>query len=225
MADSKNRVVIRPATLALFVARRNSGKSVLMAHLLAVLARASCFHWVAVVSPTMHTGEWAAIVGPENVREAFDPEWLDSVLERQAEARRKKKPNPGLLILDDCLGRVNFHSDIITRLATAGRHYDLTVWAAFQLYHKVPTVLRENADYTFLLGSISDKVARAVFEEYGPPGHETPASVRAFANAATEGHGACLVDRTDDSRLKVVRAPWPAPSFRLAVKAGRRRKA
>jgi hypothetical protein len=120
-----------------------------------------------------------------------------------------------LLILDDCLGRVNFQSDLMVRLATAGRHYDLTIWCAFQLYHKVPTTLRENADYVFLLGSVSDKVAKAVFEEYGSPGFENHNDVRRFATNAVSNYGSLLIDRTDDSNLKVVRAPENPKPFRL----------
>ncbi len=146
-----------------------------------------------VISPTKHTGEWSAILNEHDVKESFDPEWMNSVLEQQALSRKKKKPNLGLIILDDCLGRVNFHSDLMTRIATAGRR------CAFQLYHKLPTVLRENADFAFLLGKISEKISKSIFEEYSPPNYEHPNMIRIFANVAVENHGALLVDRTDDS--------------------------
>ena len=213
--DEKKQTMIKANTLGLFIARRNSGKSYLMTHLLYLMAKAKNFNWVVVISPTKHTGEWSAILNEHDVKESFDPEWMNSVLEQQALSRKKKKPNPGLIILDDCLGRVNFHSDLMTRLATAGRHYDLTIWCAFQLYHKVPTVLRENADYVFLLGKISEKISKAIFEEYSPPNYEHPNLIRIFSNVAVENHGALLVDRTDDSNLKIVRAPYPLKSFKL----------
>jgi hypothetical protein len=163
--DEKKQTMIKANTLGLFIARRNSGKSYLMTHLLYLMAKAKNFNWVVVISPTKHTGEWSAILNEHDVKESFNPEWMNNVLEQQALSRKKKKPNPGLIILDDCLGRVNFHSDLMTRIATAGRHYDLTIWCAFQLYHKVPTVLRENADYVFLLGKISEKISKSIFEE------------------------------------------------------------
>ncbi len=94
------------------------------------------------------------------------------------------------MILDDCLGRVTFQSDIMTRLATVGRHYELTIWCSFQLYHKFPTVLRENADYVFLLGQISEKISKATFEEYVPPGYVHPNLISIFSNVAVENHGA-----------------------------------
>ncbi len=34
-------------------------------------------------------------------------------------------------------------------------------------------------------------------------------------NVAVENHGALLVDRTDDSNLNIVRAPYPLKSFKL----------
>jgi len=39
--------------------------------------------------------------------------------------------------------------------------------------------------------------------------------IRIFSNVAVENHGALLVDRTDDSNLKIVRAPYPLKSFKL----------
>ena len=94
--------------LALFMARRNSGKTTMMKHLLGVLARAKKFRWVTVVSATAFNGEWAAVVGDRHVLPEFDPEWLDALLRRQAALKEDGVDNSGLLILDDCLGTANF---------------------------------------------------------------------------------------------------------------------
>ena len=70
--------------LALFMARRNSGKTTLMKYLLGVLARGKRFRWVSIVSATSFNREWQAVVGDRHVLPEFDPEWLDALLRRQA---------------------------------------------------------------------------------------------------------------------------------------------
>ena len=55
--DEKKQTMIKANTLGLFIARRNSGKSYLMTHLLYLMAKAKNFNWVFVISPTKHTGE------------------------------------------------------------------------------------------------------------------------------------------------------------------------
>ncbi len=64
-------------------------------------------------------------VGEENVLSVFDPE--QDLMDRQAELREDGVDNPGLLILDDCLGAANFQSDLFTRIAGAGRHDRVSV--------------------------------------------------------------------------------------------------
>ena len=69
-----SKLQIKCPHLALFVARRNSGKSYLMRHLLHVLARGKKFRWVIVISPTKFNGEWSSVVGEEAVLDTFDPD-------------------------------------------------------------------------------------------------------------------------------------------------------
>ena len=96
--------------LATFIARRNSGKSHLQKYLLHCLATANKFAWVLVISPTKFNQEWSSIVGEANVREAWDEGEIERILDHQKSCREKGKANPGLLILDDCLGSVHFQS-------------------------------------------------------------------------------------------------------------------
>ena len=81
------KLVLTTPHLALFVARRNSGKSHLAKFLLYTLARAQRFKWVLCITPTAFTGDWASILGESNVIPAFDPEQVETLMERQAELR------------------------------------------------------------------------------------------------------------------------------------------
>ena len=124
--------------------------------------------------------------------------------------------NPGLIILDDCLGAANFNSDVFTRIASAGRHYGVSVWASFQHYFKCPTVLRTNSDLVFALNVQNDRVARAIFEEYGPQGFSTWQALKAFAQKASKDYGALCIDNARGGKALVVRAPQAKSSFKIS---------
>ena len=213
-----SKLTLSTPHLALFIARRNSGKTHLMRHLLYVLAKGHRFKWVLVVTPTAFNGEWPAIVGEDSVLPVFDPEQIDRVMMRQAELREDGVDNPGLLILDDCLGSANFQSDLFTRIASAGRHYKITVWASFQHYFKAPTVIRTNADYLFILGNQNERVLKALWEEYGGLSFESAKQLRTYALQAISNYGALCIDNTQagsKSPVKTVRAPAKLPQFRI----------
>ena len=173
------KLVLTTPHLALFVARRNSGKSHLAKWILYTLARAQRFKWVLVICPTAFTGDWGSIVGPENVLPVFDGEQVETLMQRQADLREDGIDNPGCLILDDCLGSANFQSDLFTKIASAGRHYRITVWASFQHYHKCPTVIRTNADLVFVMGVQNEKVIRSLYDEYGGLGFDDVKALKA----------------------------------------------
>ena len=202
--------------LALYIARRNSGKSYLMRHLLHVLARGKRFKWVIVISPTSFTQEWGSIVGSDNVLSKFDPEQVGHLMDRQGELREDGVDNPGLLILDDCLGAANFQSDLFTRIASAGRHYRVSVWVACQHMFKMPPVIRTNSDYLFILGTQNDRVIKALWDEFGGLGFDDWKAFRAHAAAAVKDFGSLVVDTHDaKSPVRCVRAPGKPAEFQL----------
>ena len=202
--------------LALFIARRNSGKSYLMRHLLHVLAKGKRFRWVLVISPTAFNGEWSSVVGEDNVLGQFDPDQVGHLMDRQAELREDGQDNPGLLILDDCLGAANFQSDLFTRIASAGRHYRVSVWVACQHMFKMPPVIRTNSDYLFVLGTQNDHVVKALWDEFGGLGFDDWKAFRTHAAAAVADYGALVVDTHDSkSPVRRVRAPSKPAEFQL----------
>ena len=208
---STTKLTITTPHLGLFIARRSSGKTHLQKHLLYVLAKGGRFKWVLVITPTAFNGEWASIVGAENVLPVFDPEQVETLMQRQADLREDGVENDGLLILDDCLGSANFQSDLFTRIASAGRHYRITVWASFQHYHKCPTVIRTNADLVFVMGVQNERVLKSLWDEYGGLSFDDVRALKAYALKATENFGALWVDNTSvgakGSPVRTVRAP------------------
>ena len=214
------KLVLTTPHLGLFIARRSSGKTHLQKHLAYVLAKGGRFKWILVITPTAFNGEWSAIVGEDAVLPVFDPEQVETLMQRQAELREDGHDNPGLLILDDCLGSANFQSDLFTKIASAGRHYRITVWASFQHYHKCPTVIRTNADYLYIMGVQNEKVLKSLWDEYGGLGFNDVKALRAYALKATENFGAMCIDNTSagskGSPVRTVRAPAKLPLFKIS---------
>ena len=216
MSAAPRKLTLKTPHLGLFVARRNSGKTTLMRHLLYTLARGQKFRWVTVISPTAFNGEWTSIVGDQSVLPTFDEDYIADLMEEQAGLRDSGTDNPGLLILDDCLGAANFQSEVFTRLASAGRHYQISLWISTQHFFKLPPVLRTNADYMFVLGVQNERVARALWEEFGGLSFDTWKALQAFAATATRDFGALCVNNTDArSPVSVVRAPSKQPAFKI----------
>ena len=213
------KLTITTPHLGLFIARRSSGKTHLQKHLLYVLAKGGRFKWVLVISPTAFNGEWASIVGAENVLPVFDEAQVETLMQRQADLREDGVDNPGCLILDDCLGSANFQNDLFTRISAAGRHYRITVWASFQHYFKAATVIRTNADLVFVMGVQNERVIKALYEEYGGLSFNDVKELRAYALKATQNFGALCVDNTavgsKGSPVRTVRAPAKLPQFRI----------
>ena len=137
-------------------------------------------------------------------------------MEEQAELREQGVDNPGLIVLDDCLGAANFNSDTFTKLAASGRHYGITLWISFQSYFKAPTVVRANSDYLFILGTQNERVIKALYDEFGGLGFESHAALRTYTATATANYGAMCVDNLDQKApTKIVRAPAKLPQFRI----------
>jgi hypothetical protein len=105
---------------------------------------------------------------------------------------------------------------LFTKIASAGRHYRVSVWAAAQYYNKMPPVIRTNSDYLFILGVQNDKVVKALWDEFGGLGFPDWRAFRAHAAAAVKDFGALVVD-THDSKNPVrrVRAPSKPAEFQL----------
>ena len=193
-----------------------------MRYLLNILAKAGRFNCVYVVSPTKHNREWTDIVGDDYVFESFDPDVIQGLLDAQAAHQREMKEdrrikaNPILLILDDCLGSTSFQQQLFTKLATTGRHYDLTVWASFQQYTKCPPVIRSNCDYLYFLNASNSKTMRLVHEEHSPKDYDGYEGFQKYLRESTLNYGVVLLDNTQAGKLIKFRAPENQAKFRIS---------
>jgi len=196
--------------LCVFSARRASGKSYLARYL-------QEFDYIYCVSPTNFNGFWPSVLGKENCTSEFNADWLEKLLAKQASLVTIGKPLRGLLILDDCLGSTSFHQDVFTKVAVAGRHYQLSVWAMFQHFHKIPTVIRSNSDHFIVLGNQQDKVMKALYEEFAPVELNNWNQMRTIIKNGTNDYGAVLIDNLNAGKIHLLKAPAGCDTIKIRM--------
>lgn len=198
----------------------NSGKTFLQRYLLKQMMATKSLQWVYVITPTKFNREWSDVVGDNNVAEEFDEEAIEHLLDHLANVAQEGKQYPGLLILDDCMGSLDWQSRLITKLASTGRHFaGLTIWASFHYYYKVPTVMRENAAYPVMLNQVNIKVAKTLLEEKANLEFDSARELKDHFKMETENYGAVIIQTHDrDRSILTIRAPHPEKKYKLNIK-------
>jgi hypothetical protein len=123
------------------------------------------------------------------------------------------KRNKVLLILDDCVSHANFKSNIFEKIATQGRHYNVTCWITSQHYTKLPPVIRLNCDYMIILGNQTRPVMKMIYEELGGD-FDNEKQFTSMIKPNLENFGAFVLNNLR-SKIHTIKAPEILPRFRL----------
>ena len=134
------------------LAKRNSGKSVLLKHL--VEAERHKFSKIYVICPTEKINRfYSDIVCEECIFDSYDEKWVDKLISKMTEINANKPTKERkniLLILDDCVSDTNFHqSPTIKKLFLRGRHINISLLITTQYIHLISPSMRTNLDYLF----------------------------------------------------------------------------
>ena len=124
-----NNFTILNKTVAL-LAKRNSGKSVLLKYL--VESEKHKFSKIFVICPTEKINRfYSDIVCEECIFDSYDEKWVDKLISKMTEINANKPTKERkniLLILDDCVSDTNFHqSPTIKKLFLRGRHINISL--------------------------------------------------------------------------------------------------
>ena len=191
--------VLENLKLATFVAKTGSGKSHLVNHLLYKSMERGHFKWVFVFTQSKCNKEWSDIVGPQNVYTKFDEVWLNELLKAQEidVAKHGALHNNGLLLFDDMIGAARWSSAISDKLASASRHFGLSVWITSQLFTKIPPMIRMNSAYMFILNSVGPKNAKQIHEEFAIRKQFPRSSdLEAYCEEGILNHGIIKIDNS-----------------------------
>jgi hypothetical protein len=199
-------------TFCIFSAKRRSGKSHLMTHMIYKFAK--LYQNIIIVNPTAFNGHYKQYTS--NVIESWDEELIEKLLKRQAVLTKKKVKNHVLLVCDDCLSKANFNSKIFEQIATQGRHFQISLWLSSQHYCKIPQVLRLNCDYCFIMGNQKGEILKRIYDELA--GYFD--SEKEFIGMVKENllNYGCFVLNNIEGSFSVIRAPEKLTPFYLTTK-------
>ena len=162
-----NNFTIVNKTTAL-LAKRNSGKSVLLKHL--VEAERHKFSKIYVICPTEKINRfYSDIVDEECIFDSYDEKWVNKLIDKMTEINSNKPAKERkniLLILDDLVSDTNFHqSPSFKKIIIRGRHINIAIILTFQYLNLIPPTARSNLD-TLFVGQMNKQSVDLLISEF-----------------------------------------------------------
>lgn len=180
----------RHSFLMLMIAPPRSGKSALIANLLAnpnFYNALEYFDFVYYVGPTQKFDRTTMHYLPrlDNVIQIDDHETLSNLdvllkemMDSQMKRLKEDDPKTGkklemeriLLVLDDMLGYLT-QNEALSNLCTRYRHYNISIIITSQSFRKIPLVIRNCAGHIIFFKLNNEKELEKISDEYGDSYH------------------------------------------------------
>lgn len=167
----ESQIINKFPSLTLIVGKSGSGKSNVVAHMLTNEEfMKDFFDEIYLFSPTAHSDDIVQHLNldDEHIIDNLDTSAVDKlnkIIDDQDSKIKKEgiksvaKKSKILIMCDDCISQKAFmKSDILTRLATAGRHSLISTIICSQSYTKVPRVIRLQSQGLILFPSSNDEL-------------------------------------------------------------------
>ena len=131
------------------VAKRNSGKSILIRYL--INKQKHLFTKIFVICPTEKINPFYDKITKEDcIFDEWNESWVEELIESLTKINTHKPLSERknvLLILDDCMSDINYNSSKSMKLIyTRGRHFNLSIIATCQYLNSLPKICRSNCD-------------------------------------------------------------------------------
>ena len=131
------------------VAKRNSGKSILIRYL--INKQKHLFSKIFVICPTEKINPfYNQITNEDCIFDEWNENWVEELIETLTKINTHKPLSERknvLLILDDCMSDINYNSSKSMKLIyTRGRHFNLSIIATCQYLNSLPKICRSNCD-------------------------------------------------------------------------------
>ena len=150
------------------LAKRNSGKSVLLKHL--VESEKHKFAKIWVICPTEKINRfYSDIVDDECIFDSYDEKWVNKLIDKMTQINSNKPAKERknvLLILDDLVSDTNFHqSPSFKKIIIRGRHINIAIILTFQYLNLIPPTARSNLD-TLFVGQMNKQSVDLLMSEF-----------------------------------------------------------
>ena len=187
---------IKNATISL-IAKRNSGKSVLLKFL--VEKHKHNFEKIFVVCPTESVNNfYADLVDKNCIFDEWREDWADALIKKMSAANAglaKEARKNVLIILDDVMADTNFaQSPALKKLYTRGRHINIGVIATCQYLYNLPPICRSNADFC-VVGQMNHQSVLLLAEEYLSGDLDKKEFIKLY-NRSTKDYGFLVINNT-----------------------------
>jgi hypothetical protein len=190
--------------------RTEGGKSYLLKHFLQYAYSNSIYDWILFVSPSAF--EDAPYIDKRHTTPRINDEDIIGILDSQKEDYEAGKSEHGVIVIDDCLGSLNFETPAFLRLFSTYRHYNLSVFICTQRPNKIPTTLRDVATYGIILRPTNANVCDSLYESFNTS-FRNKKEWADFIYENTENYNALVVNRRSNGSYFTYRAPATIPDF------------
>lgn len=150
--------------LHIFLGMTGSGKSSLLKWVLYQYAKKKQWHKIFIFCPTgrLHKQGEPHV---KNYDDHFDKshiyidhdryeEQFDQIIEYQ----KKNEGRRILLVFDDCVGNINFSKKFFTKVATQGRHYNMSTFIVTQYFKAIEPIIRTNAFTFYVFKTMAENI-------------------------------------------------------------------
>jgi hypothetical protein len=214
--NSKTMSLISVPSITILSASPKCGKSHLIKYLIKDLCIRGAFDYGVVICPTALNNNEYDFIPRGYLHTQYSEEIITALMDYQSRAIAQGTPKRAFLILDDCLGSVNFRKTVITKLVTTYRHHNITILMSTQYINKIPPEIRECATYAIVFRQFSAKSYSALYDAFFQS-FEDRNQCKEYIDANTEDYRFILVrcQEVPEKRYSINRAPAYIKPFKL----------
>ena len=173
------------------IAKRNSGKSILIKYLVQDAIKHNEFNKIFVISSTNSINFFYNDIIPANcIFDKYSEDWTNKLIDLMSEKNKGRTIQSDgvynvLLILDDMASDVLFHtSNSIKKLYSRGRHSFISIICVGQMLHHVSPLMRNNSDWV-ITGQLNASNIDLLCDEYRVPIIEKREFIKLYKKSTT----------------------------------------
>jgi hypothetical protein len=189
-----NPKTMRDGSVSVMIARRGSGKSVLIKDIMYHKKHMSGIVFSGTEAGNSYFGKFVPSVF---VYDEFNPDALQRLVDRQRKLKKEGNADPVFVVMDDCaFDRKFMNSKLLREISFNGRHYSICMILSSQWAMDMPPSLRGNIDYVFIL---RDNLYRERLWRNFFPFVQSLEIFNRIMDVCTDDYGCLVLDNTGSS--------------------------
>ncbi len=185
-----------------------SGKTNLVKYILQDLFKSDKLKYGIVFCPTNFNGSYD-FLNKKWVYGVYEESALVNLINLQiSQIKECGKAKPAFIIWDDCIGTIDFNSQILKKLFTTYRHYNLQLIFTTQYIYCVPPVLRSCTTYFITFNQQQKRSLQAIYETFMSD-KDSYDECKNFIAQHCQNYNFVLINtqKSKESKYKICRVP------------------